>query len=430
MKDIAAYAVEAMKKAGADKASAKVTSGRKDEFNVEAGSFSLLRTLFDDEVSLRVIKDNRKGTMSINKLDKDSIDKAAAEVVALANSAAQDEAEDIAPLVENKNFSRNIGGADMGQLFTRSKELLEEVQSKYPKIALDMTTDFNGKKIAYVNSNGVEFNDEVEYYGVGTMFTAKDGEQSSSFNYYYSQLESLAKPFIELGMQRTLLEEAERSIKTRMVDSKFVGKIIVTPACDDMIWQTILECFLGQSVMISGTSRWKDALGTLVADKKLSMSAAPLAADMVATERFTEDGFVSQNADFIRDGVLKSYALNLYGANKTGKPRTANSAFYNMDVAAGSTALADMIKGVDKGILLNRFSGASPGPSGDVSGVAKNSFLIENGQITDAVSETMLSFNIADIIKDIPAISRERCANGGSILPWCCFDGVTISGAS
>ena len=87
-----------------------------------------------------------------------------------------------------------------------------------------------------------------------------------------------------------------------------------------------------------------------------------------------------------------------------------------------------MIKGIDNGILLNRFSGASPGPSGDVSGVAKNSFLIENGAVAGALKETMVSFNIIDVLGKID-ISKERCCNGYSILPWCCFDGITISGA-
>jgi len=126
--------------------------------------------------------------------------------------------------------------------------------------------------------------------------------------------------------------------------------------------------------------------------------------------------------------VLSSFALSLYGSRKTGHPRAGNTAFGSIEVEAGDTPLAEMIKGIDRGILLNRFSGASPGPSGDVSGVAKNSFLIENGVVTDAISETMVSFNIVDILGNIPAISKERCENGMSVLPWCCFDGITISG--
>ena len=428
MKDVAAYALDAMMKAGADKASCKVRVGRKDEFNVEANNFSLLRTLFDDQLSLKVIKGGRKGTLTANKLDNVSIDKAVEECVALAAAAAPDEAEDIAPLVENKQFNRTIGGSDMGQLFSRTKELLEQVNDELPQLALDVFSEFNSGKTTYLNSNGVEFTDDEEYYQARTIFTAKQGEESSSFNYYGARTNSLDTPFIDLGMQRTLLEEATRSIKTRMVDGKFVGKIILTPACDDMIWYTLLGCFLSTSSLIGGTSLWKDALGTQVTDTKLTMRAAPLHPSMIATGRFTDDGFISQDADFIRDGILTSFALDLYGANKTGKPRAANTDFYNVEVAAGDTSLDEMIKSVDKGILLNRFSGASPGPSGDISGVAKNSFLIENGRITDAVSETMISFNIAEILKNIPAISRERCINGFSVLPWCCFDGITISG--
>ena len=427
--DIAEYALEGLLKAGADKAACSVSRGRKEEFNVEANKFSLLRTLFDDSLSLKAIYGGRKGIAVINKLDKDSIDRAVADCISLAQSASPDEDEDIAEKVENKSFDLSIGGSDMDVLFSRTKDFIEVLGDEYPKIVLEgMTSDFNAGQVTYVNSNGVEFNKEQEYYTFGSMFSAKDGEKSSSFNGYGANLTSLAIPFIDLGMHRTLLAESVKSIDSRMVDRKFVGKIIVTPACDDMIWSTLYDCFLSDLSLVQGTSRWKDALGTKVADSKLTMRIAPLHPGIVAGERFTADGYESQNTDLIRDGILTSFALSLYGSRKTGNQRAKNTAFSNIEVAAGDVSLADMIKSVDRGILLNRFSGGMPGASGDISGVAKNSFLIENGVVTDALSETMVSFNILDILANIPAISTERCENGISILPWCCFDGVTISG--
>ncbi|MCL2238124.1 MAG: metallopeptidase TldD-related protein, partial [Treponema sp.] len=195
-----------------------------------------------------------------------------------------------------------------------------------------------------------------------------------------------------------------------------------------MIWQTLMGCFLSESSLIDGSSLWKDALGTKVADSKLTFRASVLNPNIVAGERFTFDGYESRDADFIKDGVLNSFALSLYGSRKTGKPRALNLA-QTVEVLPHNTPLKEMIKGVDRGILLNRFSGASPGPGGDVSGVAKNSFLIEKGQIIGALKETMVSFNILDVIKNID-ISSERCMNGINILPWCCFDGVTISGGA
>ena len=429
MKDIASYALDSLIKAGADKAVCRAVRGRKDELNVEANKFTLMRTLFDDSLYLKVIKDHKKAVIVVNKLDKDSVDKAVADCIALTSSARPDEAEDIAEKIENKNFDQRIGGSDMDALFKRTKDFLEQLHDEFPKIVLEnMMSEFNSGQAAYVNSNGVEFAEDAENYYFNTMFSAKDGEKSSSFNGYNAVLSSLAKPFMDMSMHRTLLEESVKSLDTRMVEEKFTGKVIVTPACEDMIWHTLLNCFLSDGSMIDGTSRWKDALGAKVADSKLTFRASPLHPGVICGERFTSDGFESRDTDFIRDGVLTSFALSLYGANKTGKPRAENTAFGNIEVAAGDTPLADMIKSVDRGILLNRFSGASPSPSGDVSGVAKNSFLIENGKVTDAIKETMVSFNIVDILMNIPAISRERCENGATVLPWCCFNGITISG--
>ena len=426
--ELALYALESLKKAGADKAACKVTRARKEEFNIEANKFSLLRTLFNDELYLKALFGGRKGVVSVNKLDKDSIDKAVEDCVTLAKSATPDDAEDIAEKSENKTFSRNIGGSDMAKLFSRTKEFLEQTQDEFPKIILDtMSSEYVASESTYVNSNGVQFSDETESYSYGPLFSAKDGEKSTSFNYTGATLTKLDKPFMDIGLMRALLDESVRSLDTRLIDDKFVGKVIVAPTCDDMIWGTLLDAFLSDGSLIEGTSRWKDSLGEKVTDSKLTMCLAPLHPDIVTGERFTHDGFESQNTDLIRDGILNSFALSLYGSKKTGKPRALCSS-YELEVAAGDTSLADMIKSVDKGILLGRFSGASPGASGDISGVAKNSFLIENGAITDALSETMVSFNIVDVLQNIHSISKERNADGSSLLPWCCFDAVTISG--
>ena len=426
--DIAEYALESLRSAGADKASCVVSRGRKEEFNIEANKFSLLRTLFDDSLSLKAICGGKKGVAAVNKLDKDSIDKAVEDCVSLAKLATPDEAEDIAEKLENKSFDQNIGGADMDKLFMRTKEYSEQLRDEFPKIVLEgMTADFNAAKSVYANSNGVAFDREVECYKYMAMFSAKDGEKSSSFSGHSATLDSLGLPFMDIGLMRALLGESVKSLDTRMAEGKFVGKIIVTPNCEDMIWETLYNCFLSDRPLVQGTSRWKDSLGERVADAKLTMRLAPLHPGIVAGERFTSDGYESFDADLIRGGILESFALSLYGARKTGNKRAMNTSSC-LEVAAGETPLADMIKSVDRGILLNRFSGAAPGPSGDVSGVAKNSYLIEGGEVTDALSETMVSFNIVDILANIPAVSRERVSNGTAILPWCCFDGVTISG--
>lgn len=427
IQSIAEYALDALKKAGADKASCLVSKGRKDEFNIEANQFTLLRTLFNDQLVLKAIKDGKKGDTSVNKLDKDSIDQAVSECMALTDAANPDPAFDIAPKVENKNFDQSIGGSDRERMFERSKEFLDQVSNDYPKVMFEgLSTDFNSSESYYLNTNDAAFGRKTEYYNNGGLFSAKDGDLTSSFNSYGGRYVTLDKPFIETGLMRTLLDESVKSLNSEIIEKKFVGKIIVTPCCEDMIWWNIIQNFLSDRAMIEGTSRWKDALGTMVADPKLTFRAAPYHPQIVVGERFSSEGFEASDTEYIKNGKLTSYALSLYGSNKTDKPMAG--AFGSIEVDAGDTPLADMIKGIEDGVLLNRFSGASPGPSGDVSGIAKNSFLIKNGKITGALKETMISFNIVDIIKDIPAISSERVCEGTSVLPWCCFDGITVSG--
>jgi len=87
-----------------------------------------------------------------------------------------------------------------------------------------------------------------------------------------------------------------------------------------------------------------------------------------------------------------------------------------------------MIANVKKGILLGRFSGGSPASNGDFSGIAKNSYLIENGKIVQPLSETMIAGNAVKVLTDIIALSKERVDYGNSIVPWIHSTGVTISG--
>lgn len=130
---------------------------------------------------------------------------------------------------------------------------------------------------------------------------------------------------------------------------------------------------------------------------------------------------------FIKNGVLESFMLSLYAANKTGCERAKNSSF-SLVMDGGDETLESIVSGIERGLLVGRFSGGETGASGDFSGVAKNSFLIENGKLTKPVSEVMISGNLASLLKNVRGISKERVCDGTSVLPYAAFDGVTIAG--
>jgi len=86
-----------------------------------------------------------------------------------------------------------------------------------------------------------------------------------------------------------------------------------------------------------------------------------------------------------------------------------------------------MIRDVKAGILITRFSGGRPNDKGDFSGVAKNSYYVDNGEVSYPISETMVSGNMAALLTNIVAISSERADFGSGIFPWVRVSGIGIS---
>ena len=105
-KETVSYCLETLKKAGADKAECSLNMTEKKELNVEIGEMTLLRTTFNNNMGISVIKDQKKGSTSINKTDKDSIDAAISLVMEMAEGSQPDEAYDIAEQQPTQSFSK------------------------------------------------------------------------------------------------------------------------------------------------------------------------------------------------------------------------------------------------------------------------------------------------------------------------------------
>jgi PmbA protein len=97
-------------------------------------------------------------------------------------------------------------------------------------------------------------------------------------------------------------------------------------------------------------------------------------------------------------------------------------------IKAGKTPLEQMIASVKKGLIVGGFSGGQPGANGEFSGVAKNSFYVEDGKIKGAVSEIMINGNLADALMNIRALSSEVLADGSMVAPYALIDGIVVSG--
>lgn len=412
--------------AGFEHAQVMLRNNERHELNIHHGEIKLLRTGLEPSLSLSGISDQRKASLSINRVDQQSLDKAVRQLREMADGAQADAAHAIAPQQPRAEFSVGPQQPDRDAMYDRLAEFAAYCSEKYPSIILEeCTLDFTHSLSRLRNSNGVDFTESRGIYGFVAMFTAKEGADTSSFNYTGCSMQTLGTPLWQLAYLDDLLRQSAEQVRTRPVPGKFKGPVIIAPHALDEFTGFLFDQ-IGTGPMVAGTSIFRDKLNTAVASDLVTVHSRPLGKEIADGYNLTADGIRAQDTTLVDHGILRSYLLDIYGANKTGLDRALNDGGC-LVMEAGVTPLEELIAGIDEGLLLCRFSGGQPNDKGDFSGVAKNSYYIENGRIAWPVSETMVSGNIAQLLRDIDAVSAERVDFGNEIIPWVRVAGLTVS---
>ena len=182
---------------------------------------------------------------------------------------------------------------------------------------------------------------------------------------------------------------------------------------------------------------WKDAIGKAVASKKLSIIDNPLVDGTLYATSFDREGTPTSITPILEKGVLRSFFLNTYAAKALDMENTAHASGSYSSIPGiaphclkidGTKHLNEIIKDINGAVLLERFSGNINYQNGMVSGVAKNSFYIKDGEISYGITDTMVSFSIPDVLNNIVDISHETELLGVGPMPYILIDGTEIIG--
>lgn len=428
MKSALDSCLEILKRKKVDKYQCSLKHTRQYEMNLEGNEFSLIRTTEDNTLRITVIENERKGTAAINCLDEKALAQAVETAIELSNTSQKDPDYDISPKQDRAKFEIGPKQPQTERMYERLKEYTRQVPALFPSIKLmESALLHKNEVIHFANSNGAEFEIDQGAYNFSSVFSSKAGEQTTSFNYTGFAMQDLEKELLESASLKLLLKQSVEHLKARPFPHKFVGDVILTPDCLQDVLYFYTMTFLSDGPMIAGTSPFKNKLGQKVAGSKLTLASRPVSEKMAEGYFITDEGFAAENVTLIDEGVLKSFLLSLYGSKKTGRERAKNQGGCFV-VLPGDKSLEEMISQVERGLLVARYSGGTPGPNGDFSGVAKNSYYIENGKIAYPVTETMIAGNFAQLFENIEEISRERVDYGMGLLPYLLATGINISG--
>lgn len=414
LSDIAQRALASMREAGFHEAQVSATATRLHELNVNHNEPSLLRDTESHRLFLLGIVDGRMASTEVTDLRPQAVRDRAAALFADAAAAPQDDANAVSR-GQQAHIVKGPQQADLDTLATKMRELLAFRASQTPRMMVDEANASHRLVRSHiVTSGGSELDLSVGTYLMTVFGTAREGSRSSSFNYTGGAADDLASaPAVaHFGIEQ-MLRETERQIRTEPAGGKFVGEVVLTPNAVE----SLLGWLLGQladTQLIAGSSLYRQRVGSAIGSKLLNVRSR---FDGPGCVPVSPDAHLAAPVEVVRDGTLLTLTPTLYGSRKTGCPHVPVAAD-GWEIGAGAESVSTLLRGVQRGALVGRLSMGMPAANGNFSGVIKNSFSVRDGETGPALGETMISGNMAQMLRDITGISSERIDVGGWILPW------------
>jgi PmbA protein len=422
--EVAQDAVARATKAGADCAKAIHHYRERFEVNFDTDDVTLVRSTVTDTISLTVYDETRKGSVEISGRAPDAVDAAVVQAVEAAAAGQPDPAnvlpEDPAPPAE----SRGDIQPDKDAMIDAVLRHVRHVREAHPVLVSRDASNyaFTCSWASYANSHGRVQHARTGDYVLMVMLAAKDGPKVTSFNYAADVRDATSAELWKLPIVDALIGDTLGSFDARPVPQTFKGDVIFTPQALGTLVGSVTGALSGMSLMRKATP-FLDKLGSSVAAPGFTLAHRPSA--LTGASAFDDEGFPNHDLPLITNGVLENFLIGWYTSKKLERSMTSGSA--DLLVEPGDVALDDLIARTERGILLGRYSGNMPNQNLDFSGVAKNSFYIEDGRVRFPINETMVAGNFASALEQITGISREVIDSGYQSYPWLATTGITVS---
>jgi len=165
----------------------------------------------------------------------------------------------------------------------------------------------------------------------------------------------------------------------------------------------------------------------------------PIDDTMPGSRSFDDEGTVTSKVMLIENGVLQSFYFDRKTAKKMGTKSTGNGYcreisrlpkpdVRNFTIEAGALTIEQMIKSIDKGVIVPSVLGAHSGniPNGDFSVGLSPGIYVENGEIVGHVNDSMVAGNIYDVLNKVIAIENEKHLASMGCFPAVLFDNINV----
>jgi PmbA protein len=441
LNDVVSLALDAAKARGANSADAILIEQRSVEVSILNGATEHVERSEGFDLGLRVFCGKSQAVVSTNKLDQDTIQRAAGRAVDMARAAPPDP---FAGLAAPDQLAQSVPDLDLWD----GSEIGEDALRGLAKEAEDAGLSVQGvsrstgagasmstRQIVLGTSEGFLKSYRRSGYGVSVAVIAGNGtgmERDYDFSsaVHFHDLKAAA----EIG--RNAGERAVRRLHPRKVSSQRVPIVYDRRIAASLIGH--LAGAISGPAVARGTSFLKDMLNKQVFSPGTTIVDDPHMRRGLGSRPFDAEGVRVQRMEVVAEGMLRSFLLDQSSARQLGleptghasrgtgsQPSPSPSNFY---LAKGTLSPQALMADIGRGFYVTELLGMGVnGVTGDYSRGAAG-FWIENGALTHPVSEVTIAGNLKDMYRNLtPADDLEF--RMGTNAPTCRVEGMTIAGA-
>ncbi|MDO6618731.1 MULTISPECIES: metalloprotease TldD [unclassified Shewanella] len=185
-----------------------------------------------------------------------------------------------------------------------------------------------------------------------------------------------------------------------------------------------------------GSSAFSGKVGQQVASELVTVVDDGTIVNRRGSLSIDDEGVPTQKTTLIENGILKGYMQDKLNARLMGEPTTGNGRresyahlpmprMTNTYMEAGTSTPEEMIKSVEKGIYAPNFGGGQVDiTSGKFVFSASEAYLIENGEVTQAIKGATLIGNGPEAMSQISMVGNDLALDQG--VGVCGKDGQSV----
>ncbi|MBE8232516.1 MAG: metalloprotease PmbA, partial [Endozoicomonadaceae bacterium] len=400
---------------------------------VRLGQLETLESNKDQSISIVAYNGQKIGHANTSDLSMKTIDQT---LEAAKNIAQYTQEDPCAGLAEKNKMATQFLDLDLYHPWNLDHKQAVELASECEQAGLDCspllvnsdgaTVDTYQGLSVYANSHGFLGTRRSSRHSVSCALLAKKDDEMQQ-DYWYSlarhaeQLETMSA-IGQKAAERTLARLHAKKIKTGIFPVLFQSDI--APSLISHLFSAI-----SGSALYQNASFLNHKINQPIFPSWIDITENPYELQGLASNSFDEDGLQTNKKNFVNQGILSSYLLNVYSGRKLNLPSTANAGgARNIKITHNKNSLIDLMQEMDTGLLVTELMGSSINLiTGDYSRGAAG-FWIEKGEIQHPVTEITIASTLQEMFQNITSIGNDldkrHSVQTGSIL----IDHMTIAG--